>query len=70
MNWISVEDKLPENDRQVFLCAKYHYGFGDVFREGQYLKLGFYSVRRGWVYKSVYRNDEVTHWMELPEKPK
>jgi hypothetical protein len=55
-SWISVEDRLPEDDEKCFmvvmgspLCGYYteEYGFGDEF--------------------DGYEDGEVTHWMPIPE---
>jgi hypothetical protein len=71
MEWISVNDRLPEdkpNDPNVFItCDKDGFVFGchHYFGGGSMDVDGFYSlVDMEWEY-----DDEVTHWMPLPEPP-
>ena len=62
MNWISVEDKLPD-DKTIY-CL--------VYVTNHYLKESFPTVARfnhetdewSWV-----GHTKVTHWMPLPEPP-
>ncbi|WP_192941014.1 DUF551 domain-containing protein [Morganella morganii] len=63
MNWISVEDELPRPVTQqamFIVCtengvgvAKYDYGFGEVYFDGN----------------TQYHGDKVTHWMPMPTSP-
>ena len=55
--WISVKDRLPEDDRDYLLFIKR----GD-FDVG-YFRSGFWTS-----YAEI--SPEVTHWMPLPEPPK
>jgi hypothetical protein len=63
--WISVEDRLPEEDKDVLVFGYYHEAFQTLichYRtdfKGQW----FTSVAGQQVY-------EVTHWMPLPQPPK
>lgn len=61
--WISVEDRLPENDGR-YLCNVQSFAFPGMFYQAilRYDKVGF---RDGSIY-----TDDVTHWMPLPEPPK
>lgn len=57
--WISVEERLPENDDDVLIITE----FGT--------SMGYYDIYRD--YWLDYVNSEsniVTHWMPLPEGPK
>jgi len=58
--WISVKERLPENDKMVL-----------IFDDKDNLDFGIYDQR--WIaYFNIYRNIkswEVTHWMPLPESP-
>lgn len=59
--WISVKDGLPEQYHSVLTASK----CGD-----------WYSIRLGCIDSSgewsgdLFRTNEVTHWMPLPEPPK
>jgi len=59
MNWIKVEDRLPE-DEEVVLA--FFDGFTDVF---QYLGGDWYELTQG----ASVRNGGVTHWVAI-EPPK
>ena len=65
MNWISVKDRLPDEDQEVFV----------------YSSLGIIEKCKmsnsDWFYTNcpmcsdLWDDDEtITHWMPLPEKPK
>jgi hypothetical protein len=59
-NWISVKDRLPESDAKVLF----------YWRQGE-MDIGVRRSAGGWVGKqSEYSDDEVTHWMGLPDPPK
>ena len=77
MEWISVKDRLPETDGyylcvwdeiiDIFEFAK------DLYKVDKYVffdkkgQSGFYSCDRDW---GLIFEDDVTHWMPLPELPK
>ena len=57
--WISVNDRFPEDERQAELFAVVRYGSkGD----------GFVDLRR-YCCDQCWLDDGVTHWMSLPEPP-
>ena len=64
--WISVKDKLPLDSRNILIYSK-DWGVG----------YGWYTDWQGWYY-CYYDGDEfihipendITHWMPLPESPK
>lgn len=61
--WISVEERLPEDEQDVLVCVN-----KNTIDTG-YCSFGYDpSVRNWWVYASMSNN--VTHWMPLPEPPK
>ena len=79
MKWISVRDRLPEDDRTVLVCVADRYSLAGLvhFRVVCYCGSG---VLEGWKYscgKDSETNDithwieknDVTHWMPLPEPP-
>lgn len=62
-DWISVNDKLPENIRSVLVWDSVD---NDVFT-------GYYCKYNGWTVDGFYDVEyhfNVTHWMPLPEPPK
>lgn len=69
MNWISVEDKVPENNQRVLAyCGKTKkYFVGSVmsyqFSDGVYWR---HEGAKGAMYAVT---SKVTHWMPLPEPP-
>ena len=63
--WISVEERLPEENAEVLCCCKMQKG--DV-----YYTLGV-NYRNGWSFDNdpyAEHDQTVTHWMPLPEPPK
>lgn len=62
--WISVKDRLPEND-QWALCFMKDKSFG-TFRVFQWNYIDWqWNDGNEW-----YDEEDVTHWMPLPEQPK
>ena len=57
MNWISVNDKLPEFGQEVIVYSEWGVEGGLTFSE-----LGF-------EYNDFSLAKNVTHWMSLPQKP-
>lgn len=63
--WISVEERLPEVDQPVMICA-----FGKSVGEGIYRGHdGFHHVWKMYASSGTYWDGEVTHYMPLPEPP-
>ena len=61
--WISVEDRMPEEDGYYLCCIK-----SSLFPDRVYidiLECDKGSFEEGHIY-----TDTVTHWMSLPEPPK
>ena len=60
--WVSVEERLPENHAQVLMwSAKWNIA-----------EAGSYYNGRFWVYSEIgdaYIADDITHWMLLPTPP-
>jgi hypothetical protein len=61
MEWISIEDKLPDLDKEVLFT------YEDYVNLGSYI---FYDPGFRWLDHTghLYRS-EVTHWMPLPKIP-
>jgi hypothetical protein len=56
MNWIPVEERLPEDNEDVlFYCNKYGIGTG--------------WIDRGKWWSAILGGLVVTHWMPLPVSP-
>ncbi|MFK2514389.1 DUF551 domain-containing protein [Bacteroides fragilis] len=61
--WISVEERLPEPDKEVLLYDKNsirHYVIGWLRRHKGYNK-GMWALSNGWV-----EDKDITHWMPIP----
>ena len=61
--WISVDDRLPEEDGYYLCCIK-----SSLFPDRVYidiLECAKSSFEEGHIY-----TDTITHWMPLPEPPK
>lgn len=62
MEWISVKDKMPNDDSPVLLYDNYEILIGRfLYTAKDFPVFGIYS--RGQTYN-------ITHWMPLPEPPK
>ena len=80
MEWISVKDRLPELNQLVLAilnkpCERLNYPYKEnvllLFRrEHNYITGHKTKWERPFAGETVDYNDEVTHWMPLPELPK
>lgn len=61
--WISVEERLPEDQQRVLCVVKDMWG--TEVMEGQYSAI----LNRIIPYDEDYGLDEVTYWMKLPKAP-
>lgn len=79
MNWISVKDRLPEEERAVIAFGTKAFYEGKWI-EGKFIEKCIYRpedakdgwIKAPWVFNSHCCDDcldEVTHWMPLPDKP-
>jgi len=72
MKWISVNDRLPEDDTNVM---GYGYWDSEIDRLDDFRSTGYVNYDGGtWeiiggAYYTAWLNG-VTHWMPLPEPPK
>lgn len=71
MNWIKVEDRLPEIESSVLIFATYNYEF---LPKQETISIGYITDLsngdRCWFNESFNDTDFiVTHWMLLPKKP-
>jgi len=71
MEWVSVKDRLPKNNRDVLVYIVCHWDEG---LSG--IDIGaYFSEKDAWAHadNSAYEykplRTEITHWMELPDKP-
>ena len=66
-NWISVEDKLPENDDDVLISINDDYTKKDISSLGNF-------ADSEWLINGCNENTiagiTVTHWQPLPQPPK
>ena len=57
--WISVEDRLPEDQEEVLVCTRSKNGIRNIDK-------GYMAIDR-----FIHRGRaEVTHWMQMPDLPK
>lgn len=61
MEWISVKDRLPEDDAMYLVYGRIGYGimFAIYYGDGEWLTDDLTNITRF-----------VTHWMPLPKLPK
>ena len=70
--WISVKDRLPEDDGKYMICCKYDFEICEFDAESQ--TFGYTYDEYDEMYSRLvcwddYINKKVTHWMPLPQKP-
>jgi hypothetical protein len=59
--WISVDDRLPENDAKVLVCDT---------REDYVSSWVYFGDGLWFGEEVVWTTKDITHWMPLPEPPK
>ena len=57
--WISVKDRLPEDQEEVLVCTRSKNGIRNIDK-------GYMAIDR-FIHRGCA---EVTHWMPLPQPPK
>lgn len=64
--WISVKDRLPENDDIVMVIASGK--FGNITLVNAF-ELATYSIDEGWILEMwpEWEDPKVTYWMPLPQ---
>jgi hypothetical protein len=67
--WISVKDRLPEENENVILYDGKEVFCGDLFF-GKLGKICWGIQACDGICYGHYNKDEVTHWMPLPKPPK
>ena len=69
MDWIDVNDRLPNDDDYVLVFDTEYNSVSEVIYNSKYFnQKGFWLNENGGEYEHEYKN--VTHWMPLPEPPK
>lgn len=71
--WISVKEKLPDNQRPVLVYVPESEGFYEYVGMADYTwspKGGFWCGTDGETYGAIGFIRTPTHWCELPEPPK
>ena len=66
--WISVEDKLPEPEKEVLVWYRYTWGAG--FTSYRFGISRWYSNIKRWYEGCLPKDIEVLYWQPLPEPPK
>lgn len=70
MVWISVKDRLPEEDEPVLVYGQVLNDNPEVLGVRRMYK-GDQEWKRTWESEDsyIYREDDVSHWMPLPKPP-
>ena len=66
--WISVEDSLPEPEKDVLVWYRYTWGAG--FTSYRFGISKWYSNIKRWYEGCLPKGFEVLYWQPLPEPPK
>ena len=62
--WISVEERLPDNIDNVLAYNN------NMYNQDCCVEVAFFDEDKQWKGAPIYFTDGITHWMPLPEKPK
>jgi hypothetical protein len=63
MNWIKVEDKLPEEGQEVIMT------YNDLVLTGEFLEGKFFYFWSSKYGMAQEEQEGITHWMPLPNPP-
>lgn len=69
-NWISVKDRLPDEDGEYLISMYHRFMIGGIYKKytGRFVAK-YYAEYKEWrIMNDVCTS--VTHWMPLPEPPK
>ena len=66
--WISVEDRLPEPEKEVLVWYRYTWGAG--FTSYRFGISRWYSNIKRWYEGCLPKDIDVLYWQPLPEPPK
>ena len=69
MNWISIKERLPEDERSVLAYYGFDRGDGDLGMKFMGT-LSYFCFDPNPHWQHADHNLVVTHWMPLPEPPK
>ena len=69
MNWISVKERLPKDERSVLAYYGFDHGAGDLGMKFIGV-LSYFCFDPNPHWQHADHNLVVTHWMPLPEPPK
>ena len=75
MSWISVKDRLPEKNKEVFVMmghrnnVEFACGFvcSSISNFGKWIPSGVYIDSEDGAWCQLCFEEEVTHWMEIPK---
>lgn len=70
MNWISVEDKIPEIGEKILVVLRYHFGEEEDKKYNYWISVGEYYYDNQWLIPLNKTYDKILYWMPLPELPK
>ena len=65
MNWIKVEERLPEQDHPVLAYSKAN----KEFQVGYVIYCEDIKMPYVWTCTLVGECEEISHWMDLPKAP-
>lgn len=72
MEWISINDRLPESDQNMYhvYCKHYDQEWQMIvhYKNGKFIESIHDNKDGHWIEHKIL-NDFVTHWMPLPEPP-
>ena len=68
-DWISVKDRLPEDERNVLAYYGYDHGDGNLGMRFMAV-LTYFAFDQQPRFQFESTGLKVTHWMPLPEPPK
>lgn len=65
--WIPLRERFPEGPGPVLISTKYH-----TVEIASRMRTSHYSEYQAWYGDKgrIFNDEEVTHWMPLPELPK
>lgn len=69
MEWISVEDRLPEKEGLYWVCFEFNGRLRSHYSKWEEKSKKYQGNKFGWISREIVRRKNIRFWMEIPKPP-